>query len=161
MPPEWPTNKESNDSPEAVKKLNQGDPDAFGGLNPQPKTRAERAFHLGWSGRSCVRFLPEGTDFQFFHSSPLGRSKGHQALGWVLNSGTHHAGGGRLRWMNEYSPVRKGGAAERQGVSTLLPNDQELNAPRPPTQQAVGFRSSPLFQGGRGGKCRCGLEINT
>jgi hypothetical protein len=33
-------------SPEAVEKLNRDDPDQ----NPQPKTRAERAFHLGGAG---------------------------------------------------------------------------------------------------------------
>ena len=64
--------------PEAVKKLNRDLTWLITVLNLQPKTRAERAFHLGGAGRSCARLTPGTIDFQFFHSFPFS--------GWPKNT---------------------------------------------------------------------------
>jgi len=57
-------------------------------LNSQPKTRAERTFHLGRSERvgplsPFARLVPEVIDFQLFHISPI--SMGNESLARISN----------------------------------------------------------------------------
>jgi hypothetical protein len=78
------TVEESNDSSEAVKKSNQGNLSASRFRNAQPKTRAERAFHLGGAGAPAHAFRRRDLTFNFFTAPLLGGARARQALGWVV-----------------------------------------------------------------------------
>jgi hypothetical protein len=96
----------ADDSPEAGKKLNRDDPDVSRLKNPQPKTRAERAFHLGGAGTwdrcppaqaSCWK----GPILNFF-TAPLGKGR---PQGCVLrNEDPCHIKRGVLVWKESFMP---------------------------------------------------------